>query len=92
MKKKILAGGLAVLMTLSMAGCSSTGDAAGGSTGENASASGDKVTITVWNKNRHDLEYASAIGYVLTLVLLAVSILYFMELRRQNKEDQHGPN
>ena len=38
------------------------------------------------------LGYASAIGYVLTLVLLAVSILYFMELRRQNKEDQHGPN
>lgn len=61
MKKKILAGGLAVLMTLSMAGCSSTGDAAGGSTGENASASGDKVTITVWNKNRHDLEYMTEV-------------------------------
>ena len=38
------------------------------------------------------LGYASAIGYALTLVLLAVSILYFIELRRQSKEDQHGPN
>lgn len=38
------------------------------------------------------LGYASAIGYVLMLVLLAVSVVYFIELRRQSKEDQHGPS
>lgn len=32
------------------------------------------------------LGYASTIGYMLTLVLLAVSILYFISLRRQSKE------
>lgn len=74
MKKiRILSAGLAGCMALSMAACGSTGEASSAQTGDTATSQtaetsasstadkGDKVTITVWTKNRHDLEYMTEV-------------------------------
>lgn len=62
MKKRILSAGLAGAMALSMVACGakSTTDTAASSVAT-AESSGDKVTITVWTKNRHDLEYMTQV-------------------------------
>ena len=64
-KVKILSAGLACCMALSMAACSSNGSTGTSSSTQTAetgtAASGDKVTITVWTKNRHDLEYMTEV-------------------------------
>lgn len=76
-KIKVLSAGLAGCMALTMAACGSSGttgeassaqsaDTSASQTAEtgseaDANASGDKVTITVWTKNRHDLEYMTEV-------------------------------
>lgn len=63
--KKLAALGLAGMMAVSaLAGCSSgnsTESKAPGSEAQKETSSGDKVKITVWTENRHDLEYMNKI-------------------------------
>lgn len=63
--KKLAALGLAGMMAVSaLAGCSSgnsTESKAPGSEAQKETFSGDKVKITVWTENRHDLEYMNKI-------------------------------
>ncbi len=55
--KGIVSAGLACLVAGSMVGCASSSS---GSESTSA-ANGEKVTITVWTKNRHDLEYMTEV-------------------------------
>lgn len=63
--KKLAALGLAGLMAVSaLAGCSSGNSAestASGTETQKETPSGEKVKITVWTENRHDLEYMNKI-------------------------------
>lgn len=63
--KKLAALGLAGMMAVSaLAGCSSgnsTESKAPGSEAQKEMSFGDKVKITVWTENRHDLEYMNKI-------------------------------
>lgn len=61
-KKKLLSAVMACAMTVSLAACGNSGNASGDSSGNaSGTAAGEKTTITVWTKNRHDLEYMTAV-------------------------------